>query len=107
MIIKQTIFDLDGTLLQTMDSLIKTGNSMLNQLGYPARTLDEFRFIIGYGAKELVRQLLVLSGDQQAERLKEAYAIYMKLFDEYCTYQVRPYPGIPELISELQKEALS
>ncbi|HHT24322.1 MAG TPA: HAD family hydrolase [Clostridiaceae bacterium] len=103
MIIKQAIFDLDGTILQTMDSLIKTGNSMLEQFGYQKRTLEEYRFVVGYGAKELVRRLLVLSGDQQAERLEEAYEIYMKLFDEYCTYQVRPYPGIPELISEFQK----
>ncbi|NLJ70987.1 MAG: HAD family hydrolase [Clostridiaceae bacterium] len=106
MIIKQAIFDLDGTLLQTMDSLIKTGNSMLEHFGYKTPTRQEYRFMIGYGAKELVRQLLVLSGDQQAERLEEAYAIYMKLFDEYCTYQVKPYPGIPELITELQKREI-
>ncbi|MGB4609173.1 MAG: HAD family hydrolase [Saccharofermentanales bacterium] len=106
MIIKQAIFDLDGTLLQTMDSIIKTGNTTLNKLGYQLRTVEEFRFMIGYGAKELVRQLLVLSGDRQAERLEEAYAIYMNLFEEYCTYEVKPYPGIPELISELQKREI-
>ncbi|HHU53024.1 MAG TPA: HAD family hydrolase [Clostridiaceae bacterium] len=107
MIIKQAIFDLDGTLLQTMDSLIKTGNSMLNQLGFQARTSEEYRFAIGYGAKELVRRLLVLSGDLQAEGLEEAYVIYMELFDEYCTYGVKPYPGIPELISEMQKRDIA
>ncbi|NLM20024.1 MAG: HAD family hydrolase [Clostridiaceae bacterium] len=106
MIFKQAIFDLDGTLLQTMDSLIKTGNLMLEQFGYQPRTFEEYRFMVGYGAKELIRRLLILSGDKQAERLEEAYAIYMQLFDEYCTYQVKPYPGIPELIAEMQKREI-
>ena len=107
MIIKQAIFDLDGTLLETMNSLIKTGNTMLAQLGYSGIEVDKYKNFVGYGAKKLVEQLIVASGDEKAEQLDEAYDIYMKLFDEYCCYQVEPYPGILELIEGLQEKNIS
>lgn len=103
-IIKQAIFDLDGTLLQTMNSLIKTGNLMLEKLGYPGRDVNDYRYFVGYGAKELVRRLLIASGDEQARQLDKAYESYMALFEETCTFQVEPYPGIPELINFLKKQ---
>ena len=103
MVVKQVIFDLDGTLLETMDSLIYTGNLMLKKLAYPARDINDYRKFVGYGAKELVRRLLIASGDEAAKQLDEAYDTYMTLFEETCTYQVKPYPGISQLIEFLQK----
>ena len=101
MIIKQAIFDLDGTLLETMDSIIKAGNAMLSRLGYEPRSREEYKLFVGYGAKQLVKNLLRASGDVHESRLEEAYPIYMEIFDETCTYKVRPYPGMTELISYL------
>lgn len=64
--IKYAIFDLDGTLLNTIESLIKTGNAMLNDLGYASREKSEYQQFVGYGAKNLVKSLLIASGDEKA-----------------------------------------
>jgi len=69
--------------------------------------VDKYKNFVGYGAKKLVEQLIVASGDEKAEQLDEAYDIYMKLFDDYCCYQVEPYPGILELIEGLQEKNIS
>lgn len=104
--IQYAIFDLDGTLVQTMDSLMKTGNLTLNKFGFPAADLEKYKKFVGYGAKNLVKSLLINAGDDEATLLEEAYPIYMELFDQYCTYQIKPYPGIEELLQEMQKREI-
>lgn len=106
MIIKQAIFDLDGTLLETMDSIIKAGNAMLTQLGYQPRSREDYQRFVGYGAKQLVKSLLRASGDLAESRLSEAYPTYMEIFDETCTYKVKPYPGMAQLISYLVDQGI-
>ncbi len=101
--IKYAIFDLDGTLIQTMDSLMKTGNLTLNQFGFPAIGLEKYKKFVGYGAKNLVKSLLIDSGDHEAALLERAYPIYMELFAEYCTYQIKPYENIEKLLQKMQE----
>ena len=102
--IKYAIFDLDGTLLNTIESLIKTVNAMLNDLGYASREKSEYQQFVGYGAKNLVKSLLIASGDEKAQQLEEAYQIYMKYFEDYCVYNVEPYPGILELLKNMKEK---
>jgi phosphoglycolate phosphatase len=94
------IFDLDGTLLDTLDDLTDSINQMLEQKGYPPRTRDEIREYIGNGAKKLVMRALPegISDDEAAECLKVYRGIYLENMFE----KTQPYDGIEETLKKLK-----
>ena len=100
MTFKAVIFDLDGTLLDTLQDLFNTLNSVLSRHGYPIHTLDECRFLVGHGMRELVRK-----GIPEKAGNEETIDILLKdLMDEYAdNWKVnsRPYPGIPRLLDTI------
>ncbi len=104
--LEQVIFDLDGTLMQTLDSLMFTGNQMLREFNYEPVDKASYQLFVGYGARELVRRLLVASGDSEAKQLEQAFQVYMRIFENGCIYNVKPYPGIVDLIDYLLKHQI-
>lgn len=100
------IFDLDGTLTDTLDSLVYSVNLMLTSLGLTEITKDQCREFVGNGAKVLVEKALQASGDKELRLLDKAMEIYVRVFGENCTYHVRPYEGIRELLKELRKRGI-
>lgn len=93
------LFDLDGTLLDTLDDLCDGVNHTLAEFGYPERTLGEVRTFVGNGAARLI-QLAVPAGADAfpvLERFREYYR-------DHCQIKTRPYDGIPEALSVLQKK---
>ena len=99
--IKGAIFDLDGTLLATLESIAKSGNEMLNFFGFPSAPVSKYGEFAGDGADVLVERALVYSGDTALSCLEEAKKKYRECFREFCTYQVKPYPGISEMLAGL------
>ena len=95
------IFDLDGTLLDTLDDLAAAINAALNTCGFPQRTREEVRAFVGNGVVKLVDRA-VPAGTASPEKEK-----VLKIFKEYYSVHsrdlTRPYPGIPELVEELEK----
>ena len=93
------VFDLDGTLLYTLEDLYLATNHALAELGLPARTRDEVRSYVGNGYRQLFR-LAVPQGtpDEVQERALEIFNRYYLAHDEDHTV---PYPGIPELLERL------
>ena len=95
------IFDLDGTLLDTLDDLAAAINAALDTSGFPQRTLEEVRAFVGNGVVKLVDRA-VPAGTASPEKEK-----VLKTFKEYYSAHsrdlTRPYPGIPELVEELEK----
>lgn len=94
------VFDLDGTLLNTLDDLWISTNHALGQLGYPQRSRDEVRRFVGNGLYNLMRQALP-EGSAPAE-VQRALDCQIAHYDLHCEDHTAPYPGIPELMRELR-----
>ena len=86
---KLVIFDLDGTLLNTIADLAHSTNYALNKLGYPTHEIEKYNFMVGNGIDKLFERAL-----PEGEKSKENVLRVRKEFV--------PYPGIPELLSYLQ-----
>ena len=99
--IKGAIFDLDGTLLATLESIAKAGNEMLKTFGYESVPQKQYGAFAGNGADKLVERALIYSGDTQLSHLEEAIRVYREYFGRYCSYEVRPYDGILTMLSGL------
>lgn len=99
---KLVIFDLDGTLTDTLDSIERSANLTLDAFGYAPIERDQFRYFVGNGAQELIRKCLLHHGSTSQEELGEVFALYQQNFRENCMYHVRPYDGIPELLQALK-----
>jgi len=104
--IKAAIFDLDGTLSYTLDSIATSGNLALEAVGLEPFDKDRYRYFVGDGALELVKRLLIASGDEKLTKLDELIRQYKKFFTEYASYKVVPYDRMPETIAALRKEGI-
>ena len=103
---KACIFDLDGTLTDTLDSLTFSVNETLKEIGLPQITEDQCRIFVGNGAKVLIEKALRAGGDTELKHFDEAMAAYRRIFDENCTYHVVPYPGVKEMLSQMRAMGL-
>ena len=100
MIFKAVCFDLDGTLLDTLDDLAYCINKILSERGYPIHRVDAFRFFVGDGAKMLVTR--VLPEEVRNENLiEECRKDFENLYRECWNKKTVPYKGIPELLNAL------
>ena len=97
------IFDLDGTLTDTLDSLEYSVNETMKEIGMQPITREQCRAFVGNGAKVLIEKALQASGDTGLAHYGEAFLAYQRIFDANCTYRVKPYPGVPALLDTLKK----
>ena len=98
------IFDLDGTLSDSIHSIKYSGDRTMEKFGYGPFSIEQYKYFVGDGAKNLVRRALTAAGDTQLVHFEEAYALYREIFRENCMYRVRPYDGIPELLATLKAQ---
>lgn len=103
---KACIFDLDGTLTDTLESMTRSVNLTLEEMGLPVITLDQCREFVGSGARKLMERTLKTCGDEELVRIEEAMEIYGRVFAENCTYHVKPYDGIEEMLKELKEKGI-
>lgn len=103
---KACIFDLDGTLTNTLDSLLFSVNEMMKELGLPEITREQCRMYVGNGAKVLVRKALESAGVREEEYFDKAFRTFQRIFDQNCTYHVRPYKGIVSLLAGLKAQGM-
>lgn len=94
------IFDLDGTLLNTLDDIADSVNIMLEREGYPTRTREDVREFIGNGAKNLVRKALPETASE--ETVTRCLAIYRKIYLDNMFQKTGPYEGIDKTLKELK-----
>lgn len=105
-IMKACIFDLDGTLTNTLESMTYSVNLTLKEMGLSQITKDQCRMFVGNGARVLIEESLKVSGDPKASRIEEGMKIYGRIFDQNCTYHVTPYEGIPEMLKALKDRGI-
>lgn len=98
------VFDLDGTILDTLPDLSAAVNHALSLRGLPAHTLEEYKMMVGDGIRNLCKQALN-SEDEQVlnESLKDFKAYYVA----HIVERTRPYEGIPELLAALRERGIA
>lgn len=103
---KAVIFDLDGTLTNSLASIKISADKAVGKFGFGPYTEEQYKYFVGEGAAKLIERCLEAGGDREHRFFKEAYAEYRRIFEEYCMYQVVPYTGISELLSSLKEKGV-
>lgn len=100
---KLIIFDLDGTLLNTIADLANSTNHALKVLGYPTHKVDDYNFMVGNGINKLFERALP-EGEKSEENVLRLRKEFLPHYDLHNADKSRPYPGIPELLKALQAD---
>lgn len=93
------IFDLDGTLVDTIYDLADAVNHALTKMDYPVHSVDEYRMMVGGGIRNLCMR--ALPEGTETVVLDQTLSHFVEYYSVHCADKSRPYPGIPELLSEL------
>ena len=99
--IKAVIFDLDGTLLDTLEGLMDSVNYALEQLGYPTRTLEEIRTFVGNGVAKLIERAIPKGTENL--NFEKCLAIFKEHYSRTMRDKTKPYSQIVDLLKELKK----
>lgn len=104
--IKVCIFDLDGTLAYTLDSMATVGNEVVRKFGLKEMPVDNYRYYCGNGADMLVQRLLIDAGDKELIHYEEARKMYREKFDQDPFYKIQHYKGMPETLRKLKNKGV-
>ncbi len=102
---KLAIFDLDGTLLNTIADLARSTNYALNKLGYPTHDVEKYNFMVGNGINKLFERALP-DGEKNEENVLRVRKEFIPYYNLHNADDSRPYPGISELLSCLQSAGI-
>jgi len=98
---RAVLFDLDGTLLDTIEDLTDSMNAALSQMGYPGKTLEECKILVGDGLGTFIRRSLPPSCADDPEAARRLRELIRTEYRNRNADKTRPYPGIRELLAEL------
>ncbi len=98
--IKTVIFDLDGTLLNTLEDLKEAANFALCKFGYPERSLNDVRCFVGNGVRKLIERAV----PDDCKNIDECLEVFKKNYSENMCNHTKPYEGILEILEELHRE---
>ena len=99
--VQAVLFDLDGTLLDTVQDLGACANVALKQYGFPEHKIEDYRRRVGHGIRRLFQ--LSVAGGSQASKFEEALQFYLSYYPKHCTEQTVCFPGIPEMVGALKQ----
>jgi phosphoglycolate phosphatase len=98
---KGIIFDLDGTLVNSLEDIADAMNKVLQNLDYPTHTYDDYQYFIGSGLRNLVSKSLPENHNDETQ-IERCYDLMVEIYRDNCTNQTKPYNGIIELLDELK-----
>ena len=101
---KAVLFDMDGTLLDTLEDLCDSTNHALAQMGYPLRGIEEIRRFIGNGAEKQIRRA-VPEGTSE-EKIMETLAAFRAYYQDHCQIKTKVYDGLLDVLSELKEKGV-
>lgn len=104
--IKAFIFDLDGTLTDTIESITCSVGETLKEMGLSPISEEQCKSFVGNGAVYLLDKSIRAAGNEDGSRLDEAMEIYKHIFDEKCTYHVTTYEGLMPVLEELKRRGI-
>lgn len=100
---KTIIFDLDGTLLNTLSDLADSMNESLSSLGYPTHETEKYRYFVGNGVKELARGVLP-EGEKTEENIERLLGVYHVVYKKNQFNKTAPYKGIEAAVAALKEK---
>lgn len=101
---KAVIFDLDGTLLNTLDDLADSTNYALSRFGYPTRTIEEVRQFVGNGVAKLIER--AIPEGKNNPNFEKCLAIFKENYAQNMYNKTAPYNGIIEMLSNLKSKGI-
>lgn len=102
---KAVLFDMDGTLLDTLEDLADAGNQTLVKLGFPIHSIADYRFFVGKGAANLAKVILPLE-NQDETMINTCLEMFLKEYDDHWMDNTKPYPGIPQMLDQLTERGI-
>ena len=104
--IEAVIFDLDGTLTDSLESIAYCTNRSIGKFGFAPFEKERYKYFVGDGAAELVKRALIADGDTELTYYERAKAEYDKNFEEDCMREVVPYEGIVDMLYALKERGV-
>lgn len=101
---KVAVFDMDGTILDTLEDLKNSVNHALNIGGYPLRSLEEVKGFVGNGIPKLIER--ACPQDLDDDKRKKVYADFTEHYKVHCKDETHPYVGVNKAISKLKNAGL-
>lgn len=102
---KLVIFDLDGTLLNTIADLAASANYALSKCDFPGHSIERYNFFVGNGINKLLERALP-EAERTEENIRKIRDFFIPYYDQNNTVYTTPYPGIPELLTELSAKGM-
>ena len=99
------IFDLDGTLLNTIEDLGEAANYALEKTGYPTHSIASYPYFVGNGVSKILQRVLPEDARTE-ENVNELRKYFMEYYEVHNTDNTKPYPGITELLEQLQDDGV-
>lgn len=101
---KCVIFDLDGTLLNTLEDLANVGNRVLEEMGFPQHETEKYKYFVGNGIPKLIERIIPEGcSDEDKKKVHELYSEY---YGKHCRDNTKPYEGIAELLRNLKNNGI-
>ena len=101
---KAVIFDLDGTLLNTLQDLADSTNHVLKENGEPVHTVDEIRTYVGNGVHKLIERAVPADADPAS--IEKQFAEFKAWYGDHSMIATKPYEGIPDLLDALRARGI-
>ncbi|ADN02679.1 HAD family hydrolase [Spirochaeta thermophila] len=100
--IRGVIFDLDGTLLDTLPDLAEAVNTVLARHGFPTHPIEGYRLMVGFGAITMIERAVPPEA-RSPDRVEALFREFEEEYERRAHLRTRPYPGIPELLGRLRE----
>ncbi len=101
---KLAIFDLDGTILDTLEDLTDSTNHILSSNGYPTHSIDEVRSYVGNGIYMLIKR--AAPNDTEEKEIQRLFEQFVSYYKDHCATKTKAYEGIKELLVALKEKGI-
>ena len=103
--VKAVLFDLDGTLCNSLPDIAESANHALRQLGYPGYEQEAYKQFVGSGVKKLISRMLAKYPHDAADEAR-LLEVYQGIYHEHSLDKTHPYDGVRELLDELRRRSI-